>query len=463
MARVVWLSLVSCPVALCGLLLKSYTAYSRVCGKPCRHIFLQGVYMTSEERRLGRRERRISKRQEKKNKFLAQYNDFNLVADTDNLYRAFRMSRRGVSWKESVQKYENYALQNILETREKLLKGDSVHKGFAEFQIYERGKVRHIKSIHISERIVQKCLCDNVLVPLMRRSLIYDNGASLKGKGISFAMKRLRCHLSRFYRENNSNNGYVLIIDFSKYFDNILHEKLFEMQGENLTDERIFNLYKSFITVFGNGISLGLGSQVSQISAISYPNRLDHYCKEVLRIKYYGRYMDDTYLIHKDKAYLEYCLQEIKRICNELGIKLNEKKTRIVPLNEGFWFLKGKYILLQSGKIVCRPARDGALRMRRKLRKFVKMVEEGKMSFTDVYTSYQSFRSHLQQFDSYHIVHNMDKYYSKLFVFNYALLYGEQKGKNKHKDGIFSNKRRCSRSSVRCTRRELFSWDSLGN
>lgn len=418
--------------------------------------------MTSEERRIGRRQRRMSKRQERKNRFLSRYNDFNLVADTDNLYRAFRMSRRGVSWKESVQKYENYIMQNVIETKKKLLDGESVQKGFVEFQIHERGKIRHIRSVHISERVVQKSLCDNVLVPVMTRSLIYDNGASVKGKGISFAMRRLRCHLSRFYRENKSNDGYALIIDFSKYFDNILHEKLFEMQRKNLTDDRIFNLYKSFITVFGDGISLGLGSQVSQISAIAYPNKLDHYCKEILRIKYYGRYMDDTYLIHKDRAYLESCLQEIKRICNELGIKLNEKKTRIVPLDEGFWFLKGKYILLQSGKIICKPARDGSVRMRRKLRKFVGMVEEGKMSLLDVYTSYQSFRSHLMQFDSYHIVHNMDKYYSKLFVFNYALLYGEQKGRNKHKDGIFSNKWRCSRSSVRCTRKELFGWDRLG-
>lgn len=383
--------------------------------------------MTSVERRKARKLRRMEKRQSKKTAFLEKYNDFNLVTNTDNLYRAFKMSRRGVSWKESVQRYENEALQNINDTKKKLLNGESVQKGFVEFQIHERGKVRHIRSVHISERIVQKCLCDEVLVPIITRSLIYDNGASIKNKGVSFAMRRLRCHLTKFYRENKSNKGYALVIDFSKYFDNILHDKLFEMQKNNLTDERIFNLYKSFITVFGDGISLGLGSQVSQISAIAYPNKLDHYCKEVLRIKYYGRYMDDTYLIHKDKEYLEYCFSEIKRICNELGIKLNQKKTRIVSLDEGFWFLKGKYILLESGKIISKPARDGALRMRRKLRKFLKMVEDGTMSLLDVYSSYQSFRSHLMQFDSYHIIHNMDKYYSKLFVNNYSLLYDTPK------------------------------------
>ena len=129
-------------------------------------------YMTSEERKAGRRLRRIAKRQKKNDAFLKKYNDFNLIADVDNLYNAFKMSRRGVSWKESVQRYENDVLKNIIDTKEKLLNGESVQRGFVEFNIHERGKVRHIRSIHISERIVQKCSCDEVLVPIITRSLI---------------------------------------------------------------------------------------------------------------------------------------------------------------------------------------------------------------------------------------------------------------------------------------------------
>lgn len=34
--------------------------------------------------------------------------------------------------------------------------------------------------------------------------------------------------------------------------------------------------------------------------------------KERLGIKFYGRYMDDFFLIHPDKDYLIYCLEEIK-------------------------------------------------------------------------------------------------------------------------------------------------------
>jgi hypothetical protein len=38
------------------------------------------------------------------------------------------------------------------------------------------------------------------------------------------------------------------------------------------------------------------------MSAIFYPDKLDHFIKEKLRVRYYGRYMDDLYLIHADKA-----------------------------------------------------------------------------------------------------------------------------------------------------------------
>lgn len=403
--------------------------------------------MTSEERRKGRRERREAERKKKHEDYIRKYNDFNLVLDLDNLKAAYRKSRRGVAWKESVQRYDLFLMSNLAETKQKLARGESISKGFVEFDIHERGKVRHIRSVHISERVVQKCLCDNVLTPLMTRSLIYDNGASIKNKGIHFAMNRLRCHLSRFYRENGNNNGYALVIDFSKYFDNILHEKLFEMQKKNITDERIFELFKSFVTVFGDGISLGLGSQVSQISAISYPNKLDHYCKEVLRVRYYGRYMDDTYLIHKDKKHLEYCLTEIKRICDELGIKLNQKKTCIVPLDEGFWFLKGKYILLPSGKIVCKAKRDGIIRMKRKLKSFKKKYDLGLMAKEDVYTSYQSFRSHLLHFDSYYLVKNMDNFYKGLF--HEENITGGSDYERRYKKCLLSDKGRCSHSSYR--------------
>jgi hypothetical protein len=385
---------------------------------PPRRARLFLIVRTSEDRRAARAARRKAARETKQKERQAPYDNFSVVADADNLSEAFRRSMRGVAWKESVQRYEANALRSIAETRRKLLRGDPVQSGFVEFDLRERGKVRHIRSVHISERVVQKCLCDKALTPLLSRPLIHDNGASIKGKGTHFALRCLIVHLSRFYRANgNSNEGYALLVDFSKFFDNIRHDILFRLQERYITDPRLRALTRDFITVFGENTSLGLGSQVSQICAIFYPNVLDHYIKEKLRVKYYGRYMDDLYLIHADKDCLRHCLIEIEKVCDTLGITINRKKTQIVKLSSGVGFLKGKYRLLPSGKVLRLPCRDSASRTRRKLKKFKGLVDAGKMSYRDVYTSYQSWRGgYLKRFDARAAVKRMDALYNSLFI-----------------------------------------------
>jgi len=373
--------------------------------------------MTSTERREARYQRRVTERSKKKEQ-LSQYDNFENVVDFDKLFASYRKCLLGVSWKESVQRYEANAMRNILETRQKLLAGENIHKGFVEFNLRERGKVRHIKSIHISERVVQKCLCDEVLVPILSNSLIHDNGASQKGKGVHFAIRRLIYHMTKYYRMNNySNEGYALSIDFTKFFDSVDHGVLFGLLEEKIKDTRVLELTKSFIRVFGEGVSLGLGSQVSQICAIFFPGKLDHFIKEKLRIKYYGRYMDDLYLIHKDKAYLKQCLREIVLICDKLKIRVNMKKTCITKLSQGMVFLKGKYSLLGSGKVLRRPGKESAKRMRRKLGKFKKLLINEKMSYSDIRASYQSWRGcYKRRFHAYHGVRHMDDYYNDLFI-----------------------------------------------
>ena len=41
--------------------------------------------------------------------------------------------------------------------------------------------------------------------------------------------------------------------------------------------------------------------------------------------------MDDLILIHKDKKYLEYCLDEMTKCLDKLDLKFNEK-THIFPI-----------------------------------------------------------------------------------------------------------------------------------
>ena len=339
---------------------------------------------------------------------------FEQLADITNLYRAVKDSRRGVYWKASVQRYCMSLLRNIVKTRKDLLAGKDIRKGFIEFKIMERGKLRHIRSVHFSERVVQKSLCTNVLIPHLTRSLIYDNGASLKDKGIDFALRRAKIHLSRHYRKHGKE-GYIVLVDFKGYFENILHEPLREIyQRTFCEDERLINLAMLFIEAFGEK-GLGLGSETSQINAIAYPNNIDHYIKQDLRCENYARYMDDSYIICESKEQAQAILDKLRVKYAEKGITPNPRKTTIVKLSRGFTFLKTHFSLTDTGRIVDRPCRESAVRQRRKLKKFKKFLAAGKMTMKDIRTSYMSWRGFAAHKCARRTIYTMDGLYKRLF------------------------------------------------
>ena len=340
---------------------------------------------------------------------------FTEVFSYKNLYKAYRKCRRNVAWKASVQKFITQAPLEVDRIHTRLQAGTWKSKGFYEFDIVERGKLRHIQSVTIDERVVQRCLCDEALVPVIQPTLIYDNGASTQDKGYHFAIKRCEKHLHDHYRKYGQD-GYILQFDFKKFFENVDHGVCEEIVMKNFTDPWMQGIVMYFVNAFGEK-GLGLGSQISQTFALASANRLDHFCKEILQIHGYGRYMDDGYLIHHDKKYLEYCLLEIERICSELGITLNKKKTKIVKLSKGFTFLKCRFYLTPSGKVVKKIYKKSVTKMRRKLKSFRRMVDEGKMTYEDVHQAFQSWRSYALHFDAWHTVQSMGRLYNNLFIY----------------------------------------------
>ena len=370
--------------------------------------------MTSTERKESRRTRRSATREAHKQAAVGECDSLEKVADPNALMSASKKARSGITWKASVQRYLMNLLKNVADTHKKILSEEDVRRGFIKFDLIERGKLRHISSVHFSERVAQRSLCANALIPTLTRGLIYDNGASLKNKGITFALDRLSAHLQRHYRKHG-NEGYVLLLDFSDYFGRIRHDVIKEILNHNFKDKRLISLAMSFVYAFGEK-GLGLGSETSQIFAVTYPSKIDHYIKEILKIKGYARYMDDSYLIHKDKGYLKKCLEDLKGKFAEVGIALNPKKTRIVKLSKGFTFLKTQYFLTDTGKVVRKACRESIVRQRRKLKKFKKFSDAGEMSFGHIYNSYMSWRGYIGHKDAHRTILSMDKLFRELFT-----------------------------------------------
>lgn len=370
--------------------------------------------MTSAERKESRRIRRSVTREAQKQAAVGECDSLEKVADPNALMSASKKARSGITWKASVQRYLMNLLKNVADTHKKILSEEDVRRGFIKFDLIERGKLRHISSVHFSERVAQRSLCANALIPTLTRGLIYDNGASLKNKGITFALDRLSAHLQRHYRKHG-NEGYVLLLDFSDYFGRIRHDVIKEILNQNFKDKRLISLAMSFVYAFGEK-GLGLGSETSQIFAVTYPSKIDHYIKEVLRIKGYARYMDDSYLIHEDKEYLKKCLEALSSKFAAVGIVLNPKKTRIVKLSKGFTFLKTQYFLTDTGKVVRKACRESIVRQRRKLKKFKKFSDAREMSFGHIYNSYMSWRGYIGHKDAHRTILSMDKLFRELFT-----------------------------------------------
>ena len=146
-----------------------------------------------------------------------------IVCDANNLYNAYKASIKGSKWKETTQKFTMNFLRYIFSIQDDLINRTLQNGPTQEFSQNERGRIRPITSIPIRDRIVRHVLCDEVLLPEVRKHVIYDNCASLKDRGINKQRFRFEVHLQKYYKKYG-NDGWILFGDFSKFYDNIIHE-----------------------------------------------------------------------------------------------------------------------------------------------------------------------------------------------------------------------------------------------
>ena len=124
--------------------------------------------------------------------------------------------------------------------------------------------------------------------------------------------------------------------------------------------------------------------------------------------------MDDSIILSNDKLKLRRILTLLKDEAAKYGLTMNMKKTMIVPLTKGFTFLKVRY-QADGNRTVKTLVKSGIVRMRRKLKKFVGLVNSGKMALDDVYASVQAWLSHSRIARSYRAVNSMMELYNRLF------------------------------------------------
>lgn len=351
----------------------------------------------NRSQRARRRERRERHRQERSRRSLESTPKTpESVFSFRNLYRAARVSAKGTLWKSGAMKFDRYRAVNCIRLRESLLSGTYRRQPPARFTLCERGKIRHIVGPRYRDRVIQRCLCDSFLVPILSRSLAYSNSASLKGKGTSFARRRFEQDMLAA-RARYGEDTRVFQYDVKNYFGSIpsvrahaVLTRIILRPYSGLPESDSMSRLLDIAALYScESTYLTLGNQVNQLAAIAYLNGMDHAFHECLRQGRAGRYMDDGYIFCSREDLLSVRHLFLASL-ESLGLKPNEKACFSSRLNRELAFLKVRFSYV-NGRPCRRLARTTIIRYRRHLKSLHASVDSRKLSSEVIDASIASF------------------------------------------------------------------------
>lgn len=304
-------------------------------------------------------------------------NLYNKMVNYDEIYKVFNHIKSNTKNKREVLKFGYNINQNILDILSLIYYR---RYSFGKYHIFliKEPKYRLIMSENIKDKLVNHLFTKKRL-SCLEDSLIDSNVATRCNKGSKEAYRLFIKYINTLMYKNK--DIYVLKIDISKYFYNINHSKLLDMVSEKIKDKEVINFLKNIldstnyqyinedinrvvseekeyvmgkniskldkiklcteldsIPLYKKGYGLPIGNYSSQILAVFYLNKVDHYIKEKLMCKYYIRYMDDLIILDNDKDRLLSIFKSISDKLIEYDLCVN-KKSRIYNLKYGINFL----------------------------------------------------------------------------------------------------------------------------
>lgn len=245
----------------------------------------------------------------------------------------------------------------------------------------ERGKIRPIDAPKVRDRQVHKVITENILYPLYKPQMIYDNGASQKGKGLSFSFKRLKKHLRKWFNKHG-RTGVIVLIDLRQFFPSAPHWAIFERHQDMILDPKVRNLCDQVVIDFSTHakteIGMPLGVEPSQAEMVALPSLADNYAKCQKQVEGFAHYMDDYYAIFETVEEARDFVDDIAVRFENKGLHINRNKCKIIPLTKKFKYCKATFFLTENGKVVCRGNRDSMKRTRHKMHFFARELEAGR-------------------------------------------------------------------------------------
>ncbi|MEW6618765.1 MAG: CRISPR-associated primase-polymerase type A1 [bacterium] len=183
----------------------------------------------------------------------------------------------------------------------------------------------------VRDRIVEQALL-MVLQPVFDKDFLNCSYAYRPGKSPHKALNRVEQYLK-------NGNHWMVDADIDSFFETIDHNLLIKFIEQKISDFRIIELIKRLLTKTGEIEDKGIsqGAVISPLLANIYLHQFD------LKITGYGyrlvRYADDFLILCKSKNEAEEAFNLAARTLEELHLRINEAKTKIHNLEDGFIFL----------------------------------------------------------------------------------------------------------------------------
>ena len=337
-----------------------------------------------------------------------------------DLYKAGKKCCNGVRWKQSVQQFELRLFSGTAVRRRAVLSGKYKFYSYVHFMLSERGKTRPIDAPRIQDRQVEKVYTQKALLPLYLPSMIYNNGASLPGKGFHFSQKMLTKELVNHFRKYGREGG-IILADGKKFFPSANHDHIYERHDRLILDEGLKAFGNAVIKTVKSGVGMPLGVEPSQAEMVAYTSELDNYLAAQCRLVG-GHYMDDYHYLVKSDCDSRKVLKILHEQAVRNKFKLNQDKTRYIPLTKPFRYCKTKYIITDSGHIVRRANKTAVPRDRHKIKALYKKVGTNKMSWEDVWTSVNGMLAYLQGYDEHKNILKLRRLFYSIFGFSCELI-----------------------------------------
>ena len=240
--------------------------------------------------------------------------------------------------------------------------------------IIQKPVMREIFAADFADRVIHHFIY-RCIYPIIDRKLIHDTYSCRVGKGTLFGINRAKGFM-RSCTQDYTKDAYFLKLDIEAYFMNMQHVILFDKVVKMLPQNKVrflgvskdTLLYLIRQTIF-NGVAtncrikgsksdwdglpptkslfnypkntgLPIGNLTSQVLGNVYMNDFDHYIKKKLKIKHYGRYVDDMLYVHSDKSNLESIIPHLSNfLLSHLKLKIHPNKKVLKSVNEGIPFL----------------------------------------------------------------------------------------------------------------------------